>query len=311
MPDCKDASARYPVASCMKLIAFFCAVTGLIVSTAVAQPKPLRVLLITGGCCHDYTAQKDLLKTGLEARVHAVVDQVHTEDKSTAPPLAILGNADYAKGYDLVIHDECAAAISDAAQIKAVLAPHRAGIPGVNLHCAVHSYRIGDPKEPAAAGSDRAQWFEYLGIQSSGHGPKLPIRVSTLKPDHAALAGISWREWTTGDEELYNNVQVLKTATALQHGAQTVKGKDGAMQNAEAAVTWLNDYHGTRVFTTTLGHFNSTVADDRYLDLVARGLLWASGKSSGDYLKSGPYPKLAVPESAAPAPAGKAKKKQK
>ena len=28
----------------------------------------------------------------------------------------------------------------------------------------------------------------------------------------------------------------------------------------------------------TIGHFNETVADARYLDLVTRGLLWACGK---------------------------------
>ena len=29
---------------------------------AADAPKPLKVLLITGGCCHDYKAQKDILK---------------------------------------------------------------------------------------------------------------------------------------------------------------------------------------------------------------------------------------------------------
>src|ERR1044071_6135726 len=73
-----------------------------------AEVKPLRVLLITGGCCHDYAKQKDILKEGLEKRANVVVTQIHTDDKSTKPPLAILGNPDYAKGYDVVIHDECA-----------------------------------------------------------------------------------------------------------------------------------------------------------------------------------------------------------
>src|SRR6266540_1176940 len=48
-----------------------------------AQPKPLRVLLITGGCCHDYSKQKDVLKKGLEARANVEVTQVHTNDSST------------------------------------------------------------------------------------------------------------------------------------------------------------------------------------------------------------------------------------
>ena len=36
-----------------------------------AAPKPLRVLLLTGGCCHDYAAQKDILQKGLEARANS------------------------------------------------------------------------------------------------------------------------------------------------------------------------------------------------------------------------------------------------
>src|SRR5262245_5900551 len=114
-------------------------------SGQAASPAPLRVLLITGGCCHDYAKQKDILKRGIEERVHASIDQMHTADTSTSPPLAILGRTDYATGYDLVIHDECGSDISDPATVEGVLKPHQEGLPGVNLHCAMHSYRIGNP----------------------------------------------------------------------------------------------------------------------------------------------------------------------
>jgi len=252
---------------------------------AADPPKPLRALLITGGCCHDYAAQKDILKKGIEERALIVVDQVHTDDKSTKPPLAILGNPDYAKGYDVVIHDECAADISEPAKISAVLAPHKNGIPGVNLHCAMHSYRIGKASELAAIGSERAMWFDYLGIQSSGHGPKLPLSITTIDSKHPVTNGLGWDAWTTIEEELYNNVDLHKTATSLQRSKQNVKQKDGTTKEAEAVVTWTNDYAGIRVFSTTVGHFNETVADDRYLDLVTRGILWSCDKLNDTYLK--------------------------
>lgn len=54
-------------------------------SFAADAPKPLRVLLITGGCCHDYPAQKDILKKGIEARANVLVEQIHTDDKSVKP----------------------------------------------------------------------------------------------------------------------------------------------------------------------------------------------------------------------------------
>jgi hypothetical protein len=245
-------------------------------SVGAAEVPTLRVLLITGGCCHDYAKQKDILKQGLEQRANVVVTQIHTDDGSTKPPLAILGNADYAKGYDVIIHDECAADINDPALIKAVLAPHREGIPGVNLHCAMHCYRIGNPGEPAASGSERAMWFDYLGLQSSGHGAQLPIAIRFTDTSHAITQGLS--AWTTMNEELYNNVQVLPSAKALARGTQTEKNKEGAGKETESVVAWINDYQGTRVFSTTIGHNNATVADARYLDLVMRGLLWACGK---------------------------------
>ncbi len=238
----------------------------------VAEPsKPLRALLVIGGCCHDYAAQKDILKAGLEARANLTVDIAFSADKNTTPALPILGNAAYAKGYDIVIHDECSADIKDPAIIAAVLAPHRAGLPGVNLHCAMHSYRIGPPATPAEKGSERAAWFEYLGIQSSAHGPKLPIVITFAGDQSPIVRGFA--EWTTGNEELYNNIVVHPTAKLLARGKQVVNQKTN-----DYAVVWTNDYRGARVFSTTIGHNNDTVSDARYLDLVTRGVLWACNK---------------------------------
>ena len=85
-------------------------------------------------------------------------------------------------------------------------------------------------------------------------------------------------DWTTINEELYYNIQILPTAKPLATGAQTVKNEEGVEKENKYVVAWTNDYQGTRVFSTTLGHNNETVADGRYLDLVTRGLLWACGK---------------------------------
>ena len=253
----------------------------LLIGSHLSAAEPLKVLLLTGGCCHDYAAQKDILKKGLEARANLVVTQIHTDDKSTKPPLPIYGNAEYAKGYDLVIHDECSAAIEDPTVIAGVLAPHRAGIPGVNLHCAMHSYRFGNFKEPVAAGVDNSHWYEYLGLQSTSHGPQEPIAISYVDKDHAIAKGLA--DWTTIKEELYNNIQIL-TGKAIARGKQTAKQKDGSMKESETVVAWTNEYGAkkTRVFSTTIGHNNATVEDPRYLDLVTRGILWATGHLGAD-----------------------------
>ena len=261
------------------------AILCLLTFTAASQAaEPLKVLLITGGCCHDYAKQKDILKKGLEARANVIVDQIHVADGSTKPKLPIYDNPNYAKGYDVVLHDECAADVNDPEVIKGVLAPHRAGIPGVNLHCAMHCYRSGDYRKAVAAGADNASWFEYLGLQSTGHGPQLPIEITFTDKPSAITKGLE--NWSTGNEELYNNVQVFPTATPLARGKQVSKsvkkdaeGKETVTERAtETVVSWSNLYGKTRVFSTTIGHNNKTVEDDRYLDLVTRGLLWACDK---------------------------------
>ena len=60
------------------------------------------------------------------------------------------------------------------------------------------------------------------------------------------------------------------------------KQRNGKVQ--DAVVAWINNYHGTRVFNTTIGHNNETVAHDRYLDFIVRGLLWSCDKLNEGYL---------------------------
>ncbi|HUS36475.1 MAG TPA: ThuA domain-containing protein [Verrucomicrobiae bacterium] len=252
-------------------------------SFTAAAAQPIRALLITGGCCHEYGKQKDVLKNGLESRINIIVDQIHTDDKSTKPPLEILGKADYAKGYDIVIHDECGSDISEPATVEAVLKPHRDGLPGVNLHCAMHSYRIGNPNEAVKElGTPHGYWFEYLGIQSSAHGPQEPIAITFTNKQNAIVRGLE--DWTTVREELYNNVKVFDSATPLAGGKQIVKTRSGEERTVEHVVAWINQYgpKKTRVFSTTIGHNTATVEDARYVDLVSRGVLWATGHLKED-----------------------------
>lgn len=240
--------------------------------------KPLKALLITGGCCHDYAKQKDILKKGIEERANVEVTISHTDDKSTKPPLEILNNPDYGKGYDVIIHDECASDVKDPKVVEGVLAPHRAGIPGVNLHCAMHCYRVGNPGTPQKPGTPEALWFDYLGLQSSAHDAQLPITVMVLDEKNPLTKSIVG--WVTGREELYNNVQIT-TGKALARGKQGAGDKPGKNDNV---VVWTNEYGDkkTRVFCTTIGHNNNTVEDPKYLDMVTNGLLWATGKLGED-----------------------------
>ena len=108
--------------------------------SAADGPKPLRALLITGGCCHDYGKQKDLLKQGLEARAYVQVDQVHSTNTTTKARFDIYEKADWAKGYDVIIHDECTSDVKEMEYVQNILQAHKT-IPAINLHCAMHCYR--------------------------------------------------------------------------------------------------------------------------------------------------------------------------
>jgi type 1 glutamine amidotransferase len=255
------------------------------------EVKPIRVLLVAGGCCHDYANQKDILKKGIESRLNATVEVVYDATKSTKPLFDIYNKPDWYKQFDVVVHDECAADITDPAYLENILKAHREGVPAVNLHCAMHSYRWGKFQQPVKAGDDNSHWYEMLGLQSTGHGPQLPISIKFTDRDSPITKGLE--DWTTVNEELYNNIQVL-TGKALANGTQTQKtpekkDKDGKVTPAkesvnEKIVAWTNEYgpKKTRIFSTTIGHNNATVQDDRYMTLVTRGLLWSINKIDAD-----------------------------
>lgn len=234
-----------------------------------AETKPLKALLIAGGCCHDYTHQQEVLSKGIQSRANVQVDVIWTDDTSVSPPLPLYDNPDWAKGYDIIIHDECAAGVRDLALVKRILDVHKT-VPAVHLHCAMHSFRTGTDV-----------WFKHLGLQSASHGPQEPIAIAFVDKEHPITKTLA--DWTTIKEELYNNVNVFD-AHPLAMGKQIVKNKDGTTREDQSIVAWINEKSGARSFSTTIGHNTATVEDARYLDLVTRGLLWACNKLTPDYL---------------------------
>jgi type 1 glutamine amidotransferase len=147
----------------------------------------------------------------------------------------------------------------------------------------MHCYRIGDPNSPATPGTPHSLWFEYLGLQSSGHGAQKPISISFQPGDSPILKGLT--NWTTINEELYNNIKIWDETVPIARGQQD---KGDRMGQNNTVVVWTHEYgpKKTKVFATTIGHNNATVSDPKYLDLVTRGILWAT-----DHLKKDGTPK--------------------
>jgi type 1 glutamine amidotransferase len=246
---------------------------------AAEEPKkdddqPIRALLVAGGCCHDYKAQKDILTRGISARANVEWTIAYDPDTSTKHLNPVYEKDDWYKGFDVVVHDECSADVKDLDVINRILKPHKDGLPAVVLHCGMHCYRSEGWKSNAPS---MTPWFEFTGLQTTGHGAQKPIEVTYLDKESPITKGLE--NWTTIDEELYNNIagKVLDTAHPL------ARGKQG---NTETVVVWTNEYNKkARVFATTLGHNNDTVTDPRYVDLITRGLLWSVDKLDDKHLK--------------------------
>jgi type 1 glutamine amidotransferase len=243
------------------------------------DPKPIRALLVIGGCCHDYQKQKDILTKGISARANVQWAIAYDPDTGTKHVNPVYEENDWAKNFDVVVHDECCSDVKDLKVIERILKPHRDGLPSVLLHCGMHCYRSeGYPK--------MTPWFEFTGLATNGHGPQLPIAVTFTDKESPITKGME--SWKTVNEELYNNItgKLLETAQPLARGKQILKDKSSNETPVETIVAWTNTYNGkTKVFGTTLGHNNATVGDARYLDLVTRGLLWSVGKLDSAHLK--------------------------
>ncbi len=241
--------------------------------------KPIRALLVLGGCCHDYAKQKDVISKGVSARANVQWSIAYDPDTSTKHKNPVYDNPEWYKGFDVIVHDECSSDVKDTPIIDGILKPHKEGLPAVILHCGMHCYRgEGYPKATA--------WFEFTGLATNGHGAQLPIEVTYVDKEDAIVKPLE--NWTTVNEELYNNLtgKVLETAHVLARGKQTSKNKEGKERVDDNIVVWTNTYNQkTRVFATTLGHNTATVADAKYLDLVTRGLLWAVDKLDDVHLK--------------------------
>ncbi len=254
---------------------FLCAATSALVLLSIppapaAEAKPIRALLITGGCCHDYNKQKVIIPEGVSARANVEWTVVHEGGNSTKHMVSIYEKTDWASGYDVVVHNECFADVADAAFVENVLQPHREGTGGVVIHCAMHTFR-------ALKGND---WREFLGVTSTHHGPQHPLDVKNLQPENPIMKTFP-AMWTTGNEELYAIDKLWPNATALAQAPDKKKDKDtGAWVDTtkQNAVAWINTYGKGRVFGTTLAHNNATMSHTNYLDLLTRGILWTVGQ---------------------------------
>lgn len=249
----------------LKLAAILALIAVLPQSTVIAadtpDSKPLRVLLITGGCCHNYKLQTDALKQAVGKLATTEWTTINEGGTGTRAQIALYDNPDWGKGFDVVIHNECFADTTDPAYIRKITSVHKAGVPAVVIHCAMHTYR-------AATIDD---WREFLGVTSRRHDHQSRYPVKIVMAEHPIVKGMP-DKWVTPMDELYVIDKLWPNATAL---ATSVSEQDGKTY----PIAWTNQYGKARVFGTTFGHSDDTFRDPVFLGLVSRGVLWAAGRS--------------------------------
>jgi uncharacterized protein len=243
------------------LIALTAAALAAFANSAVAQGgNPLRALLVTGGCCHSYPLQTREL-TNAVAKLAAVEWTVVNEGgNGTKAQIPLYSKSDWAKGYDVVVHNECFADTTDQDYIRRITSAHKAGVPAVVIHCAMHTYRATDIDD----------WREFLGVTSRRHDHQSNYPVKKVAPEHPILKSMP-EKWVTPKDELYIIEKLWPNTKAL---ATSVSEKDGK----EHAVIWTSQFGKARVFGTTYGHSDEMFCDPVFLDYVSRGVLWAAGR---------------------------------
>lgn len=229
---------------------------------AASGGQTVRALMVTGGCCHDYENQKQLISQGLSARVGSIQWTIVDEGDKRETMSTIYQKPNWITDFDIVVHNECYGAVVDGDFVQSIVDAHVTHqVPAMVIHCSMHSYR-------AAPTAD--SWRAFLGVTSRRHEKSkrsldvVPTADGKSNPIVAAL-GDSWK---TPNGELYiiENVwpgaQILATAKSNETG------------NNEPVI-WTNSYKGVRVFGTTLGHHNETIESDVWQSVVAEGWKWA------------------------------------
>ena len=222
-----------------------------------SSDSPIKALLVTGGCCHNYAVQSQALQDGLKPYAEIEWTVIHEGGNGTRGQIDLYKDADWAKKFDVVVHNECFADTRDEGYVKSITEAHKSGVPAVVIHCAMHTYR-------SAPFDD---WRQFLGVTSRRHDHQAEYPVQVVAPNHPIMQGFP-EDWTSPKDELYIIEKLWPSAQAL---TISISERDGKAH----PVMWVNDFEGTRIFGTTYGHNDTTFRDKNFLLAVGRGLLWA------------------------------------
>lgn len=241
---------------------------------SVADTSPIKVLYVTyeKGRWHDTTTQKGLFLEIAKAngwKADVMTGNVKEMTKKLAE------SPDFGAGYDVIAYNLCFADCKDLRVPYNIISQTKEkNIPSLLIHGSLHSFwntfkgnakdgtKVpGSPKHVYAKkgvyekwtkenpDKEFPDWSKFTGISSTKHGPKKPIDVKVVQPDHAIAAGV--KEYTTTPvSELYNNYITGKDSP------DSTEILVGHQAKSKAAVLWEHPVAASKVVSFTIGHSN-------------------------------------------------------
>lgn len=223
--------------------------------TPAEAPKPIRVLVVTGG--HDYaTNQFQTMFREMEGVT------VQTAEHPNAHSWL---SAEAAKSWDVLVLYDMWQPISDQAKADFV-ARLKEGKGLVALHHSLASYQTWPEYERIIGGRYHLEKRTVDGVErpASTYQHDVQFRVKVANPQHPVTRGVT--DFDIHDET-YGRFDVSPQAHALLATEEPTSGK---------TIAWARNYEAARVVYIQLGHDEKAYENPQYRRLLSNAIRWVA-----------------------------------
>ena len=274
----------------MKQKTFLLMLVALACTANAFAAEAIKVLYITHlpGKYHDYKAQQAEFKK--HAPTFANIDVTY-QAENLEKTLSFMKQPEFAKGYDVIVYNICLAHNTDTDLAHNMIEQTRKhGVPALLVHCAMHTFWAtfgtvdsrGAEKQPELKENWLAKnpdtpfpnWAEFSGLNTKKHDHQRPMLIRRAEPLHPIAADFP-AEWKIIKDELYQNVEVMKTAQPILIAYSETSKKDHV-------IAWENTVADSSVVGITIGHGMETFTMPSFHDFLARSILYLGGKLGED-----------------------------
>ena len=111
----------------------------LVVNARAQDVKPIKALMLVGGCCHDYKTMPGVLTGKISELANVRFDIKFLA--SAEEDAALLHDPHFADGYDVVVYDICFGEKWKDGDYDGAIQVAQEGKPAVFIHCSMQTFR--------------------------------------------------------------------------------------------------------------------------------------------------------------------------